>query len=73
MISFRRYEQFAWFPNAIAFLVMLGVGGKDLRALSTPAPDAADVVSYSSLLCISIFTWCTVTPDYGVHHAPVAR
>lgn len=64
-----RYESIAWIPNVIAFIVMLGVGGKHLVLLPAPAPvSAAMVLSYSATVASSVLSWSTMTPDYGVYH-----
>jgi len=52
---------------------MLGVGAKHIQDLPTPPPTAASVISFASIVCIAVFAWCTMTPDYGVYHAPVPR
>ncbi|KAF8872419.1 purine-cytosine permease [Infundibulicybe gibba] len=63
------YESLAWIPNAISFIIMLGVGGKHLRTYPTvPAPSAAQVISFATFLISSVISWCTMTPDYGVYH-----
>ncbi|TFY57523.1 hypothetical protein EVG20_g8512 [Dentipellis fragilis] len=63
------YESFAWFPNLVAFLVMLGVGAKHIENIPTPPPEASAVISYASVVVSSQISWCTMTPDYGVYHA----
>lgn len=62
------YESVAWFPNLIAFLVMLGIGAKHIENVPTPPPSPASVLSFASLLVSSVISWCTMTPDYGVYH-----
>ncbi|KAI0028765.1 permease for cytosine/purines, uracil, thiamine, allantoin-domain-containing protein [Vararia minispora EC-137] len=66
------YEQFAWVPNAVAFITLLAVGARDMRTAPAPSapPTASAVLSFASIVCISVFSWCTMSPDYGVHHAP---
>ncbi|KAI0056606.1 purine-cytosine permease [Artomyces pyxidatus] len=66
------YESFAWFPNLIAFLVMLGVGAKHIVDIPTPPPEPAAVLSFASIVVSSVLSWCTMTPDYGVYHAPAS-
>ncbi|TFY57856.1 hypothetical protein EVG20_g8379 [Dentipellis fragilis] len=63
------YESFAWFPNLIAFLVMLGVGAKHIENNPMPPPEPSAVLSYASVVVSSVLSWCTMTPDYGVYHA----
>ncbi|KAG6811119.1 hypothetical protein H0H92_008919 [Tricholoma furcatifolium] len=65
------YESVAWIPNVIAFIVMLGVGGKDLKISDYPAyppPSAPRVLSYITFVASTVISWCTMTPDYGVYH-----
>ncbi|KAI0263039.1 cytosine-purine permease [Gloeopeniophorella convolvens] len=66
------YESVAWFPNLVAFLVMLGVGAKHIEHLPAPPPPASAVLSYASIVVASVLSWCTMTPDYGVYHAPAS-
>ncbi|TFK70128.1 cytosine-purine permease [Pluteus cervinus] len=66
-----RYESLVWIPNFIAFLIMLGIGGKHLQQSSypvvPPAPASA-ILSFGGLMASSIISWCTITADYGVYH-----
>ncbi|KZV76787.1 cytosine-purine permease [Peniophora sp. CONT] len=64
------YEQYAWIPNFLAFLTMLGAGAKHIVDVDTPTATPANVLSFASLVCISVYSWCTMSPDYGVYHAP---
>ena len=69
-MSSDRYEQYAWVPNFLAFLTMLGAGAKHITDVDTPTATPANVLSFASLVCISVYSWCTMSPDYGVYHAP---
>ncbi|KAH0581647.1 hypothetical protein H2248_011344 [Termitomyces sp. 'cryptogamus'] len=65
------YETIAWIPNVIAFIVMLGVGGKHLKLSNyptNPPPSVQTRISFTTFVASSIFSWCTMTPDYGVYH-----
>ncbi|THH07037.1 hypothetical protein EW145_g3664 [Phellinidium pouzarii] len=55
------YESFAWIPNVITIIVMLGVGGKHLgnAPLSTGASITA-IVSFASTLASTDVSWCTM-------------
>ncbi|KAI0772946.1 permease for cytosine/purines, uracil, thiamine, allantoin-domain-containing protein [Trametes elegans] len=65
------YQTLIWIPNVIGFIVMLAVGGNQLRsarvASPTPAPPAM-LMSFGSSLAASVVSWATLTPDYGVYH-----
>lgn len=61
----------AWIPNVVAFVVMLGVGGKTLVSIpvtaSTP-PSTASIMSFASALATTVVSWSTISPDYGIFH-----
>lgn len=66
-----RYESVTWFPNAVSFIAMLGVGGKYLNPATMPTfptPTPSVVISFACFLGSSVMSWCTLTPDYGVYH-----
>lgn len=66
-----RFESLAWIPNAITFVVMLGIGGKHLHPSSFPsypAPAASAVFSFGAFVGAGNIAWCILAPDYGVHH-----
>ncbi|KAI0649846.1 permease for cytosine/purines, uracil, thiamine, allantoin-domain-containing protein [Trametes meyenii] len=71
------YEALIWIPNVIAFIIMLGVGGKQLASAPVASPEPASpamVLSFGSSLAATVVAWAPVTPDYGVYHdkdAPV--
>ncbi|KAH9939859.1 purine-cytosine permease [Amylocystis lapponica] len=63
------YESVAWIPNAVTFIVMLGVGGKHLVTAPAPGPVSPSmVISFATTTASSVISWCTMTPDYGVYH-----
>ncbi|TFK91640.1 purine-cytosine permease [Polyporus arcularius HHB13444] len=68
------YETVAWIPAVIAFIVMLGIGGKHLGSNIPPGPPAsADaILSYATTVGSSVISWCMMTPDYGVYHTSKA-
>ncbi|KAI0711394.1 purine-cytosine permease [Earliella scabrosa] len=68
------YETVAWIPSAIAFIVMLGTGGKHLGSNIPPGEPAspAAILSYATTVASSVISWCMMTPDYGVYHTSKA-
>ncbi|GJE86609.1 cytosine-purine permease [Phanerochaete sordida] len=63
------WESAAWIPNAITFIIMLGVGGKHLSNAPPTAPvTATSVVTFITTIAASVISWCMMTPDYGVYH-----
>jgi purine-cytosine permease-like protein len=68
-----RFECLAWIPNVVAFVVMLGIGGKRLHASNLPSypiPTVSTVLSFASFVAAGDISWCTMTADYGVYHDP---
>ncbi|KAI0765271.1 cytosine-purine permease [Fomes fomentarius] len=64
------YETIAWIPSVVAFIVMLVIGGKNLRNIPPEQPaSAAIILSYATTVAGSIVSGCTLTPDYGVYHS----
>ncbi|TBU25726.1 permease for cytosine/purines, uracil, thiamine, allantoin-domain-containing protein [Dichomitus squalens] len=65
------YALLIWIPNIIAFIVMLAVGGMQLREAPltsvTPA-SAATLMTFGASLAATVVSWATLTPDYGVYH-----
>jgi len=72
-LTFVKYESIAWFPNLVAFVVMLGVGTKHITNIPQPPPSAKNILSFASVVVSSLISWCTMTPDYGVYHADAPR
>ncbi|OCH88731.1 hypothetical protein OBBRIDRAFT_733921 [Obba rivulosa] len=65
------YETIAWIPNVITFIVMLGVGGKQLVSapLTNSGPvNVATIMTFGATLAATNVSWATLTPDYGVYH-----
>ena len=64
------FETYSWIPNAFGLLVILGVGGKDLKQSTSPsiAPSAHAILSFGCFVASAVISWCTLTPDYGVYH-----
>ncbi|CDO75439.1 hypothetical protein BN946_scf184693.g8 [Trametes cinnabarina] len=63
------YETIAWIPSVVAFIVMLGLGGKHLtEAPAPPPPTASAILSFATATASSVISWCMMTPDYGVYH-----
>ncbi|KAK8850425.1 hypothetical protein IAR55_004343 [Kwoniella newhampshirensis] len=64
-----RFEQFAWIPTAITFLVLLGVSAKHLA--NTPMPvgqaEAAGVLSFGGTIWGFAIGWASLSSDYNVY------
>jgi len=63
------YESVAWFPNAVTFLVMIGVGAKHfVNAPSTSGAGVAAILSFASTTAATDLSWSSMVADYGVYH-----
>ncbi|KZT70408.1 hypothetical protein DAEQUDRAFT_782651 [Daedalea quercina L-15889] len=63
------FESVAWVPNVIAFIIMLGIGGKHLNDAPASGPvSASTVITFATVTASSVISWCSMTPDYGVYH-----
>ncbi|KAI0692723.1 permease for cytosine/purines, uracil, thiamine, allantoin-domain-containing protein [Cytidiella melzeri] len=65
------FEMLAWIPNIVAFIVMLGVGGKTLTNVPTVAPvpaTPASILTFASALAVTDLSWSPLSPDYGIFH-----
>ncbi len=61
----------AWIPNVVAFIVMFAVGGKTLAHVpitgSVPVT-VSSIMSFGSALGVTVVSWSTIAPDYGIFH-----
>jgi len=63
------YESIAWVPNVIAFIIMLGVGGKDLANVPAPGPvSVSTIITFATTTIAGNICICIMTPDFGVYH-----
>jgi len=63
------YESISWIPNVLAFIVMLGVGGKDLVNVPTSGPvSVSTIVTFATTTAAANTCVCIMTPDFGVYH-----
>ncbi|KAJ8077535.1 hypothetical protein PM082_001966 [Marasmius tenuissimus] len=63
------FDTYAWIPNAVIFISLLAVGGKnlDLRP-EIAAPTAAAIISYGTSAGASCASWGPMCADYGIYH-----
>ncbi len=64
-----RFEQWAWIPPAISFLVLLGISAKHLVNLSMPVgqAEAASVLSFGGIIFGFTIGWASLSSDYNVY------
>ncbi|KAF9236040.1 permease for cytosine/purines, uracil, thiamine, allantoin-domain-containing protein [Melanogaster broomeanus] len=65
------YERVAWFPVLIAFLVALGVGGKNLFNAQPAEPATADtILSFASVIAGFVITFAAMASDFTMYYEP---
>lgn len=65
------YERVSWFPVLIAFLVALGVGGKNLYNAQPAEPaTAATILSFASIIAGFVITYSAMASDFTMYYSP---
>ncbi|KAG1811875.1 NCS cytosine-purine permease [Suillus subaureus] len=65
------YERVSWFPVLIAFLVALGVGGKNLYNVQPAVPaSAASIFSFASVIAGFVITYSAMASDFTMYYSP---
>jgi purine-cytosine permease-like protein len=69
-LTFRRYQNCAWFFFLLVFVVIAGVGGN--KFVDTPAAPATvvQVFSFGATIAGSMITWSTISSDYTAYFHP---
>ncbi|KAG9311781.1 cytosine-purine permease [Chiua virens] len=67
------YERLAWPPVLLAFLVALGVGGKDLAYASVPPAQpatASAILSFAAVIAGFVITFSAMASDFTMYYDP---
>ncbi|KAG1732719.1 permease for cytosine/purines, uracil, thiamine, allantoin-domain-containing protein [Suillus lakei] len=65
------YERVSWFPVLVAFLVALGVGGKNLYNVQPAEPaSAATILSFASVVAGFVITYSAMASDFTMYYSP---
>jgi purine-cytosine permease-like protein len=69
-LTFRRYQNCAWFFFFLVFVVVAGVGGKHF--VDTPVAPATvmQVVSFGATIAGNMITWSAISSDYTAYFHP---
>jgi purine-cytosine permease-like protein len=60
-----------WFPVLIAFLVALGVGGKNLYNAQPAKPaTAAAILSFGSVIIAFVISYSSMAADFTTYYNP---
>jgi purine-cytosine permease-like protein len=65
------WQRWHWVPNAIALIIAVGCGGKDLvQQAEVPPPTAKQIISYGSLMAGYFLTFGGTVSDFTIYHRP---
>lgn len=64
------YERFAWPPVLLAFVVALGVGGKNLYNAPAPSATAQQVLNFASVIAGFVITYSAMASDFTMYYKP---
>ena len=69
-LTFCRYENCAWAPSLLVFVVATGVGGKHFVDTPTAPATAAQIFSFAATIAGFVLTWSAFSSDYTVYFHP---
>ncbi|KAF9078358.1 permease for cytosine/purines, uracil, thiamine, allantoin-domain-containing protein [Rhodocollybia butyracea] len=65
------YERVAWFPVLVVYLVVLGLGGKNLKDVPPSAPaDASTILTFASTIAGFVITYSPLASDFTIYFHP---
>ncbi|KAI9510190.1 NCS cytosine-purine permease [Russula earlei] len=64
------YENCAWIPAFIVFIIVAGVGGKDFVDVPAPPATAAQILDFAAVMAGFTLTWGTFSSDYTAYFNP---
>ena len=64
---FRSYENYAWIPVTIAFIITMGVCGKQLVDVPVEPATAAQIFNFGATIAGFTLTWAMFGSDYTVY------
>ena len=69
-LTFRRYQNCAWFFFFLVFVVVAGVGGKHF--VNTPVAPATvvQIFSFAATIAGNMLTWAAISSDYTAYFHP---
>jgi hypothetical protein len=70
ILTFRRYENCAWIPSLLVFVITTGISGKHFVDTPTEAATAAQIFSFAAVIAGSMMTWSVFSSDYTAYFHP---
>ena len=65
-----RYENWAWAPLLLVFVVATGVSGKDFVDVPTAPATVAQIFSFGSTIAGNMISWAVLSSDYTAYFHP---
>ena len=69
-LTFRRYQNCAWFFFFLVFVVVAGVGGKHFVDTPVPPATVVQVFSFGATIAGNMITWAAISSDYTAYFHP---
>jgi hypothetical protein len=69
-LTIYRYENCAWVPSLVVFVVATGVGGKHLVDTPTAPATVQQVFSFAATIAGFMMTWSVLSSDYTAYFHP---
>ncbi|KAN0107482.1 NCS cytosine-purine permease [Russula decolorans] len=64
------YENCAWIPSLLVFVITTGISGKHFVDTPTEAATAAQIFSFGAVIAGSMMTWSAFSSDYTAYFHP---
>ena len=70
ILTFRRYENCAWIPSLLVFVITTGVSGKHFVDTPTEPATSAQIFSFGAVIAGFMITWSVLSSDYTAYFHP---
>lgn len=70
VLSFFRYQNFAWAPFLLVFVVAAGVSGKDFVDTATPPATMVQIFNFGATVAGYMIPWSGLSSDYTAYFHP---
>jgi hypothetical protein len=69
-LTFCRYENCAWIPSLLVFVITTGVSGKHFVDTPTEPATAAQIFSFGAVIAGFMISWSVLSSDYTAYFHP---
>ena len=70
LLTFVRYENCAWAPFLLVFVIATGVSGKDFVNTPTPPATVAQIFNFGATIAGYMIPWSALSSDYTAYFHP---